>query len=203
MQAWYCCTLRIYCTPLIALHIVIRNNISRFFWQFENNNDIGVFAKLTSAYCLVPVGGSENFYRFLCLVFLRCILCALIHCLGIIVLAYLTQHCSVFEGELADKIPVIHCSIAGCRIVGRLTAGNRHGLLVPSSTTDQVLRTLRLCVLVMSMNSHTLFHSHNIYIYAAMLICILAFFEYCFCYFFINFMSLVKSWDFVLFFDRS
>jgi hypothetical protein len=34
--------------------------------QFENNNDIGVFAKLTSAYCLVPVGGSENFYRFVC-----------------------------------------------------------------------------------------------------------------------------------------
>ena len=31
--------------------------------QFENNNDIGVFAKLTSAYCLVPIGGSENFYR--------------------------------------------------------------------------------------------------------------------------------------------
>jgi translation initiation factor 6 (eIF-6) len=31
--------------------------------QFENNNDVGVFAKLTSAYCLVPVGASENFYR--------------------------------------------------------------------------------------------------------------------------------------------
>ena len=31
--------------------------------QFENSNDIGVFAKLTSAYCLVALGGSENFYR--------------------------------------------------------------------------------------------------------------------------------------------
>lgn len=80
--------------------------------QFENNNDIGVFAKLTSAYCLVPVGASENFY-------------------------------SIFEGELSDKIPVIHSSIAGCRIVGRLTAGNRHGLLVPSTTTDQELQHLR------------------------------------------------------------
>lgn len=32
--------------------------------QFESNNDIGVFAKLTNSYCLVGIGGSENFYRF-------------------------------------------------------------------------------------------------------------------------------------------
>jgi translation initiation factor 6 len=31
--------------------------------QFENNNEIGVFSKLTNAYCLVAIGGSENFYR--------------------------------------------------------------------------------------------------------------------------------------------
>lgn len=30
--------------------------------QFENSNDIGVFSKLTNSYCLVCVGGSENFY---------------------------------------------------------------------------------------------------------------------------------------------
>lgn len=50
---------------------------------------------------------------------------------------------SVFEAELIDVIPVIHCSIAGTTIVGRLTAGNRHGLLVPNSTTDQELQHLR------------------------------------------------------------
>lgn len=50
---------------------------------------------------------------------------------------------SVFEAELQDVIPVIHCTIAGTRIVGRLTAGNRHGLLVPSTTTDQELQHLR------------------------------------------------------------
>lgn len=33
--------------------------------QFENNNEVGVFAKLTNVYCLVAIGGSENFYRFL------------------------------------------------------------------------------------------------------------------------------------------
>ena len=31
--------------------------------QFENNNEVGVFAKLTNAYCLTALGGSENFYR--------------------------------------------------------------------------------------------------------------------------------------------
>ncbi len=80
--------------------------------QFENQDDIGVFSALTNAYCLVAIGGSENFY-------------------------------SVFEAELADVIPVVHASIAGTRVIGRLTAGNRHGLLVPSSTTDQELQHLR------------------------------------------------------------
>ncbi|KAJ2746316.1 Eukaryotic translation initiation factor 6 [Coemansia sp. BCRC 34301] len=80
--------------------------------QFENSNEIGVFSKLTNSYCLVAIGGSENFY-------------------------------SVFEGELGDVVPVVHTSIAGTRIIGRLTAGNRRGLLVPNSTTDQELQHLR------------------------------------------------------------
>uniref|UniRef100_F1LAZ0 Eukaryotic translation initiation factor 6 n=1 Tax=Ascaris suum TaxID=6253 RepID=F1LAZ0_ASCSU len=80
--------------------------------QFEASNDVGVFCKLTNAYCLVGIGASENFY-------------------------------SVVEGELADVIPVIHCSIAGTRIVGRTTVGNRHGLLVPNATTDQELQHIR------------------------------------------------------------
>ena len=80
--------------------------------QFENSNDIGVFAKLTSSYCLVSNSGSENFY-------------------------------SVFEADLGTNVPVIHTSIAGTRIVGRLTAGNKNGLLVPSTTTDLELQYLR------------------------------------------------------------
>lgn len=77
--------------------------------QFENSNEIGVFAKLTNAYCLVTVGGSENFY-------------------------------SIFESELADHIPVIHTSIAGTRIIGRMVVGNKHGLLLPSTTTDKEMQ---------------------------------------------------------------
>ena len=38
------------------------------------------------------------------------------------------------------------CSIAGIRIVGRLTVGNKNGLLVPSTTTDQELQYLRNCL---------------------------------------------------------
>ena len=80
--------------------------------QFENSNDIGVFAKLTNSYCLVSNAGSEGFYSY-------------------------------FEADLGSHIPVIHTSIAGTRIVGRLTAGNKNGLLVPNTTTDLELQYLR------------------------------------------------------------
>ena len=80
--------------------------------QFEGSNDIGVFAKLTNAYALVAIGGSENFY-------------------------------SVFESQLQGVVPLVHTSIGGTRIIGRLTAGNKNGLLLPNSTTDQELQHLR------------------------------------------------------------
>jgi len=80
--------------------------------QFENSSEVGVFSKLTNAYCLVAIGGSENFY-------------------------------STFEAELADVIPVVKTSITGTRIIGRLCAGNKNGLLLPNMTTDQELQHLR------------------------------------------------------------
>ena len=80
--------------------------------QYENSNEIGVFAKLTNSYCLTALGGSQNFY-------------------------------SLFEAELADHMPVVQTSIAGTRIIGRMTVGNKNGLVVPMSTTDQELLHLR------------------------------------------------------------
>ena len=80
--------------------------------NFENVNDIGVFANLTNSYCLVGTGGSENFY-------------------------------SVFEKELGVHIPVVHASIGDMKIVGRLTCGNKKGLLVPMSCTDMELQVIR------------------------------------------------------------
>ncbi len=80
--------------------------------HFENNNEVGVFSKLTNSYCLVGVGRSANFF-------------------------------STFEAELDEVVPVVYSTIGGGRIVGRLTAGNRHGLLVPNSTTDQELQQIR------------------------------------------------------------
>jgi len=50
---------------------------------------------------------------------------------------------STFESELADHIPVVHTSIAGCRFVGRVTAGNKNGLLLPSTCTDEELIHIR------------------------------------------------------------
>jgi len=38
---------------------------------------------------------------------------------------------------------VVQTSIAGTRIVGRVTVGNKNGLIVPSTTTDQELLHLR------------------------------------------------------------
>jgi translation initiation factor 6 len=80
--------------------------------QFESSSEVGVFARLTNAYCLTALGASENFH-------------------------------SVFEAELKQHIPVIPCSIGDTRIVGRVTVGNRHGLLVPSITHDSELQHLR------------------------------------------------------------
>jgi len=80
--------------------------------QFENSCEIGVFSKLTNAYCLVAIGGSENFY-------------------------------SAFESELADAIPVVKASIGDTRMIGRLCVGNKNGLLLPHTTTDQELQHLR------------------------------------------------------------
>ncbi|KAJ0245800.1 Eukaryotic translation initiation factor 6-2 [Hirschfeldia incana] len=80
--------------------------------QFDNNSEVGVFSKLTNAYCLVASGGSENFY-------------------------------SNFESELAGVIPIVKTNLGGTRIIGRLCAGNKNGLLVAHTTTDQELQHLR------------------------------------------------------------
>ncbi|KAK9861325.1 hypothetical protein WJX84_001179 [Apatococcus fuscideae] len=80
--------------------------------QFESSSEVGVFAQLTNAYCLVATGRSENFY-------------------------------SIFEAELAEHIPVIKTSVSGTRLVGRVTVGNRNGLLMPNSATDQELQHVR------------------------------------------------------------
>ncbi|OUS42080.1 hypothetical protein BE221DRAFT_63194 [Ostreococcus tauri] len=74
--------------------------------QTLRSNEVGVFSQLTNAYCLVSIGGSENFY-------------------------------SVFEGELASEIPVVKTSLGGTRLVGRMSVGNKNGLLLPIGTTDQ------------------------------------------------------------------
>ncbi|KAK1664415.1 hypothetical protein QYE76_052574 [Lolium multiflorum] len=79
--------------------------------KFESSCEIGVFARLTNAYCIVPAGCSDSFV-------------------------------SVFENDLADAVPVVKASIGGTRILGRLCVGNKNGLLLPNTTTDQELQHL-------------------------------------------------------------
>jgi len=79
---------------------------------FENSSEIGVFGRLTNAYCLLARGGTVETFR-------------------------------VIEAEIADHIPICKTSIAGCRIVGRLCVGNKNGLLLPHTTTDQELLHIR------------------------------------------------------------
>lgn len=70
---------------------------------------VGVFSTLTNAYALVAFGASENFYR----------------CAGLVSdkRPWLTYQASVFEAELQDVVPICRTTIAGTRIIGRLTAG--------------------------------------------------------------------------------
>ncbi|KAL3284770.1 hypothetical protein HHI36_018913 [Cryptolaemus montrouzieri] len=54
-----------------------------------------------------------------------------------------TSFYRAFENELSKRIPVIHTSIAGCRIIGTLCVGNKNGLLVPNSTYDTELQHIK------------------------------------------------------------
>ncbi|KAK6479566.1 eukaryotic translation initiation factor 6 [Huso huso] len=93
--------------------------------SFENNNEIGCFAKLTNTYCLVAVGGSENFYR------------------GVLQDVFL-----FVKFPLSLSLPLIlslSLSLSLCLSLS-LSAGNRHGLLVPNNTTDQELQHIRNCL---------------------------------------------------------
>ena len=79
----------------------------------SNSNDIGVFASLTNSYCITALGGSENFYRF------RTSFFSSTNMVGLVKLANI----SVFQSELASDIPVVKTSIAGTRLVGRMSVG--------------------------------------------------------------------------------
>lgn len=50
---------------------------------------------------------------------------------------------SYLEGGLTVDVPIVKTSIAGTRIVGRLTCGNSKGLLVPAGCTDSEYQQLK------------------------------------------------------------
>ena len=50
---------------------------------------------------------------------------------------------STFQSTLSDQIPIIYSNIGGTNIVGRLTVGNKRGLILPLTTTNLELETIR------------------------------------------------------------
>jgi hypothetical protein len=50
---------------------------------------------------------------------------------------------AVFDSELSEHIPVVRTSIAGCKFIGRVAVGNKNGLLLPHTATDQELQHIR------------------------------------------------------------
>ena len=49
----------------------------------------------------------------------------------------------MIQSELGNDFPVIPITIAGMKIVGRMVAGNKNGLLVPSSITEEEENVLK------------------------------------------------------------
>ena len=47
------------------------------------------------------------------------------------------------DTELAEHIPVVRTAIAGCRFIGRVAVGNKRGLLLPNSCSDQEMLHIR------------------------------------------------------------
>lgn len=50
---------------------------------------------------------------------------------------------SLFDQELSKYMPVVQCAVADTGLLGRLTVGNKRGLLVPNTIKDHELMLIR------------------------------------------------------------
>jgi translation initiation factor 6 len=50
---------------------------------------------------------------------------------------------SLFDQELSKYMPVVQCAVADTGLLGRLTVGNKKGLLVPNTINDHELTLIR------------------------------------------------------------
>lgn len=81
--------------------------------RYEHRSEIGVYARLTNSYCLVAKEASQNFF-------------------------------SAFQAELEPHgVPVVACTIGDTQLVGTMSVGNKHGLLVANTITDVEMQHLR------------------------------------------------------------
>lgn len=103
--------------------------------QYESSSDIGVFAKLTNGCAGRANSRPRRAHAALTRPAPRS------YCLT--APGGSQNFFSIFEAELAEHIPVVQTSIGGTRVIGRMVVGNKNGLMVPSTTTDQELLHLR------------------------------------------------------------
>jgi translation initiation factor 6 len=54
-----------------------------------------------------------------------------------------SDYYKTFENEFKGHIPLVYASIGGTRVIGRMTCGNKNGLLLPNTTTDQEMTHIR------------------------------------------------------------
>jgi len=53
---------------------------------------------------------------------------------------------SILETELNDYLSLVKTSVAGTRLVGRISVGNKNGFLLPRNASDEELQCIRNCL---------------------------------------------------------
>ncbi|KAE8700123.1 Eukaryotic translation initiation factor 6 [Hibiscus syriacus] len=107
--------------------------------QFENSCEVGGFSNLTNAYCLVAIGGSENFYSAFESELVDVIPVVKTSIAGTRIIGRLCageNFLRLYRSYLLDASDFAYPSVL-------CPAGNKNGLLVPHNTTDQELQHLQ------------------------------------------------------------
>ncbi|GAB2211378.1 hypothetical protein Droror1_Dr00024690, partial [Drosera rotundifolia] len=111
--------------------------------QFENNCDIGAFSKLTNAYCLVAIGGSESFYSTFEAELADYIPVVKTCIAGTRVIGRLCSGLCLSSEIICQAIHFVSTAVSRLFFLCFNVTGNKNGLLVPHTTTDQELQHLR------------------------------------------------------------
>jgi len=111
--------------------------------RFENSTDIGVFSMLTNKYALTAIGGSMNFYSVFESELAETIPIVRASIAGTRIIG---RMCAGADARTPPPPPRPACGLPArpeLTPAARLPPGNKNGLLLPSTTTDQELLHMR------------------------------------------------------------